>query len=467
MGGGCCSSNYACGTESCTATTLDPQSVTCGGIVGYYGCPLSVGGGCCPVGLICSPDDCVPPAGQSITDTSCPSKYTLCPESVGYGCCMSGLLCGTKACYRTIESFTTTLTTVDASGETTTLTATTSTTVSPNFTIMPSATEGQAGFKYFPTSVPKQDAISSSSSGLPKKTLGGLVGGGVALLIIIIAATIFIHRRLRHTEKVAQSSKKSSSKGRTGNDGTTVYTITKDENGSSISANGNGTSRRPSHGRTTSQSSEGVGYTEFGQPSSSTWGGYNAIPTSASEGGIRPSVDSASPGSYFDQRVSQQSAPHRYSVDSNDRSATGTPYGHGRQWSVSTTQGEPYTTVPQELDSQHITPELPGSLGASPLNSPGLAPTADNRRRSSSLGPKPPLSHNNPRRRSDSHQRGRSDSSSTGAAPQLGVLSENPEMHGFYGPADRQVGQTAAGLQSGDVSPTPGGSARTSFSVQR
>ncbi|KAI1869220.1 uncharacterized protein JN550_005850 [Neoarthrinium moseri] len=243
-----------------------------------------------------------------------------------------------------------------------------------------------------------------------------------------------IIRRLRRTAQIVQESKRGSS---TANQTTTsakpgyaTATVT-EVDAQEIDP----LSIRPSHLRAQSDPSvdgRGRHYSPARSPGLSSgrstppaWPGqYNPVPHNE-EGARHPSIDSANGGYYDAGRVSQMSqrTVQRSSYDSEMSQS------RNRHWSNAS-----------ELDGAHGLSELDTS-------------EAGGRRRSSSGAGRPSLAHG--RRSSDPHQRGRSDSSTPGIAP-LGTVSEANELHGYYGPPDRQVGQTAARVQPGPSTTPPG-----------
>ncbi|KAK1967643.1 hypothetical protein LY78DRAFT_702097 [Colletotrichum sublineola] len=225
LNGGCCQSGYVCATDSCYATTSAPQ--TCLGKVGYYACDAVMGGGCCPEGYRCERGgNCVAASGVAYSQ-SCPASYYLCPASLSYGCCRNGLGCAVSACYSTDPStytVTTTMTTTkDATHVmTTTLTATTvltpsrPTTAPTALATMDAQDPDQVVFKYYPSTVPKEQPLSSNtndSDGLTSGQIAGIVAGGVGLLIIVLVAAWIIIRHLNKVVQAVETSNKGTSSG--------------------------------------------------------------------------------------------------------------------------------------------------------------------------------------------------------------------------------------------------------------
>ncbi|KAI1156599.1 hypothetical protein F4825DRAFT_263470 [Nemania diffusa] len=224
VGGGCCPNNFECGTSSCFATTAGPTS--CGGTVGYYNCPLTLGAGtCCPVNLIC--DDgggCIPPVGVT-SSLSCPTSWFGCPVSLGGGCCRDSQVCGDNICYEKTPKtlpVSETKTTTDSRGHTT-ITVVTSTTVitdGPNTSGSSATAVGVAQF--VPSTVSKIAAVQTSDSGgghggLSSGALGGIIAGVIVVLIIVVVVAIFVILQLKKTEKkVDESAEKLSDSKREG-----------------------------------------------------------------------------------------------------------------------------------------------------------------------------------------------------------------------------------------------------------
>ena len=455
-------------------------------------------------------------------------------------------------------TFTTTMATEDSDGSPTVIETTITSTWTPGMTasdFIPTSwdfisdqtnTDQIVLNKVYPSTRPKIAAQgddhddNGGDEGLSASTLGGVIGGAVALVVIIILITIWITYRLRRNEKIIASEKRGTT---TNAVETTDYTATKRED-DSVTATRTDATPRPGKERGASTSSLGLaGVTPPPESNSapmemasrarnSVWGGYNAIPTNASEeGGLgQPSVKSSTQ-SYFDHRSrSTQPGPsaYRYSTESNtpgNNSGIVTPFSHARQWSGGSTAGEPSIVVtPQELDSRDIISELQGNAtartrenaqedlqhigpasssslvaGITPHFPPEISSSSNSRHGPGSMGggSRPPLSHRRQRSESggggvggySSHSMGRSDSSNTSAgggagAAILGFVSEATTegmMTGFYGPTNRQAGQTAAGLKvppqgrkgDGEADGEDGGdasgrnSSRTSFTIEK
>jgi hypothetical protein len=235
LSGGCCPTDRICGTDSCYAASTLPATVC--SVAGYVACGMAEGGmlfhgikdratlipvgGCCPQSYVCQVSGCSPSAGVVNTETCGVNSY-LCPESVGYGCCQNGNACGISACYATSATtfvFTETMTTTDAENLPHTATSTITTASTPT---VPTNIVNYTGLiaKVTPTAtaIPKTSPPSTSSSGgLTKVQLGGIIGGAVTLLAVLILATLFIILRLN---KVVKATTASRSRTRTSSSGT-------------------------------------------------------------------------------------------------------------------------------------------------------------------------------------------------------------------------------------------------------
>lgn len=401
---------------------------------------------CCPTGYICRKGGtCDPPVGAAST-TTCPQSYYLCASSLGGGCCFTGMGCDINGCYSTAPStFTVTsgVTTTNTAGSKITSVLTYTTTKTPSATI--SKTSAGAVVGYVQSTVSKIAAIetTSSSGGLNQAQLGGVIGGVVVILIVIIVAAFLIIRRLRKNAKIIAESKRGTS--------AAEQTVTSYKPGGAVTTTISEIEvhdvdplmleskiNRPAHLRARSDSSVDPMHPSparspglsSGQTTPPSWPGrYNPVPNSDS--GLRhPSLDSG-PEGYYDEtgRQSQMSrgSLNRTSYDSQASNPA------NRHWSY-------VSEVSGSADGAHGTSELEASDAAG-------------RRRSSSGATRPAVAHI--RRSSDPQQRGRSDSSAP-VLTTLGTLNEINELHGYYGPTDQQVGQTAARLsKSGDSPTTP------------
>lgn len=137
LGGGCCSTDRACGSDVCPAqsstdapdapvrpttdamtTTAAASTITGNGCpTGFYACSAYYQGGCCQVGRNCAKTNCpasasttlvsgsgitiVAPNGNGISTANlatgtCAGGWQTCAASNGGGCCPSGFACGTS-----------------------------------------------------------------------------------------------------------------------------------------------------------------------------------------------------------------------------------------------------------------------------------------------------------------------------------------------------------------------------------
>ncbi|KAH8678196.1 hypothetical protein BX600DRAFT_146881 [Xylariales sp. PMI_506] len=441
-GGGCCPDNYACASTYCYATTAGPTSAC--GRSGYYNCPSPNAGSCCPVGYICG-DQCTPPAG---TTQTCSASYFACPSSLGYGCCPNGMACGIGACYSTNPStavVTIPVTTTNSAGSRITSVVTETTVITPS--IITTSTGAGAIPKLVASTISKEAAIetnsSSGNSGLTQPQLGGIIGGVCVLLIAIIVAAIIIVRRLKKTAEVVESKRGSSAENQTrastkpGFGPPTVTEIDVND----IDPLMQTPSIRPSHllsrpeladvdlQQPSPARSPPLGPNQFVPP---TWSGqYNLVPSGGESSPRHPSIDSTTRG-YYDPAIypqPPQSAGDRTSYDSQATAPATATSRHGR-WS----------------NASEVSGSADGAHGFSELEALGDG----GHRRSGSGATRPAAAHI--RRNSDGHQRGLSDSSPVQAAL-LDTVTEVGELHGYYGPVNQQIGQTAARPESQPPSP--------------
>ncbi|UQC75436.1 uncharacterized protein CLUP02_02090 [Colletotrichum lupini] len=357
-----------------------------------------------------------------------------------------GLGCAVSACYSTEPSTvteTTTITTTNDAAQAITTTVTATAVLTPSRpTTAPIVATGasdpdQVVFKYYPSTVPKEQPISSgdgNSDGLTSGQIAGIVAGGVGLLIIVLVTAWIIIRHLNKVVQAVETSNKGTSSGAKSRPSMYEFKPTPSEV-DDLSIDPLMMSPRPSHRRYDSDTTADFTPPYRGTPGSG--GDYQAVPQ-GSGSDRHASYDSAYTGGYFDvapdrsQRASQGSSAwvglHRGSTDSQ-----GT-YAHLRHWSnaseASSDHGSAGTRTPlQELDSTPYVPEL----AASPVPDA----VADTRRRSGSglSGmSRPPAVHQRRRSSEGGHGRTRSDSS---APAGLSVVNEASELIGHYGPTDR------------------------------
>jgi len=404
--------------------------------------------------------------------TSCPVSYYLCAESFNYGCCQSGLGCAANACYATEPSTftiteTVTTTNADAQTITTTETATTALTPTPP-TALPTSPNPNAVAKFIPTKVAKVDSSSVPSNGggggLTKAQLGGIIAGAVILLLIVVTLAVIIIRRLNRVANAIDSRRESSAgagPGRSGQPNVAQYgKLSRSENDASGDDPQSFPGMEGRSGRDRSNSEFSTPYNfPSGNLSDAGSGGqaaYFDIPTrthnmpgihhhhhpaAVTNSSARPSIDSQAPSALHQSQQYGARPPHdRHLSNASEQSTDSNGAGIG--------VGSPL--IPAELGVEGgFVPELPAAVTP-----------ADGRRWSAGTGtagaaPSPRTSLAQARRRSEGHARGRSEGSASGTgtpgasggALQLGVVNEAVEfMHGYYGPSDERVGQTATGL---------------------
>ncbi|PKS05567.1 hypothetical protein jhhlp_008085 [Lomentospora prolificans] len=441
LGGGCCTSGYTCGTQSCFAMTEGP--VTCNGRTGYYACGADVGGGCCPVGSVCERGgQCVPVAGGVSYSHDCSANSYLCPAELGYGCCRNGYACGSDQCYATeplTNTFTQTVTTTDGD-DTKTLTRTVTTTMTlaadsePTGGTLPSRTTFE---KQYPSVVSKVSPLVTEAGGggggLSGAQIGGAVGGAIALLAIILTVAFFIIRRLNHVAKVVKESGPNSTTPGSQADTNDYFKGTADT--AEVESLSTDMSPRARH-RSTSESPSLFGFRSGSTPS----GGSGLSSRRHSHRSSTDSTGRNTPGTWT----------------KSDGTAISSTRASGSRTSGSIDAGMGSETEPDEiaeLETGERVVELPadpvatktevaGARNASPgrgfqksvvVAGGGGGPAAAAAGRGEGLAP-PAQGHK------------RSNSAAGRGAPQLDVVSEAGEFHGYYGPADsRLMGQTAAG----------------------
>lgn len=438
-GGDCCPDGYECGPTYCYAA--DPTTISACGKAGFIACGADMPGQCCQAGWACSGGTCVPPAGQTST-SSCDAGYFMCAASLGGGCCADGMGCQSNGCYRTASStYTISLevTTTNSAGSSITSVMTYTTTEAPSHATQANPVPVPAAVQ---STVSKMAAIetSASSGGLNHAQLGGVVGGVVAVFVAVIIAAFLVIRRLRkqNASIMAESKRGSSVANQTTTSskpgGAVTTTITEIGDTHDIDPLAlNDHFGRPRHLRAASDSSTAGKYDSparspalsSGRATPPAWPGQYQ-PVHNPENKAQQSVIYSSADGYDDaerQFQVSRASESRASYDSQTSNVRSRHYSN-----VSEVSGS--------WDGQHGTSELEDT-------------TAENSRRRSSSGASRPAPAYT-RRTSDAHQRGRSDSS----APVLAPLSEINE-HGYYGPSDRQVGQTAARLKAGNSPTTP------------
>lgn len=398
--------------------------------------------------------------------TSCPASYHLCPASFNYGCCQSGYGCATNACYVTTPStftITETITTTNEDGKTitTTQTATTALTPTPP-TALPTSLDPNAVAKFVPTKLPKLAASSTpdsgSGGGLSKKALAGIIAGAVILLIIVVTLAVIIIKRLNRVASEFESRRESTAggQGRSHQPDVAEYgKLPRSENDASgddpqnfLNVGGGRSGRDRSNSEYSTpynfpsgtQSDAGSGQAAyFDIPTRShNMPGNHPPGVGVANSSARPSIDSqATSALHHPQQYGARPNHDRHLSNASEQSADSNAGGG---------MGVGSPLIPAELGVDGgFVPELPVAL------------TPADARRLSGGGPRAPsprTSLTQARRRSEGHARGRSDSTTSGAGTPsasggvtLDVVNEAVEfMHGYYGPRDERVGQTATGL---------------------
>lgn len=421
-------------------------------------------GGCCPDGYLCqTAGDCVPPSGSPYT-YGCPASHYLCPSSANYGCCPDGMGCAVNQCYSTESSTITTTMTVKTTedGSVRTVTRTTVTVKTPDVpTAFPTldsedGSDDQALLKYFPTAVAKvsptnspDDKDDGGGGGLSTGQLGGIIAGAVAFLIIVLVGAYIIIRHLNKVVAAVSSTKQSSSSDNKPRPPMREFKPT-DSEIDALSVDPLMASPRPSYPRQASSPDYhfGAGSPDLSlsdQTPTSFGGAYQMV--SPGNNSRNTSIDETANNGlgYFDTlrgrppRLSQQSGastalPAAAKRASNDSHGT---YQHVRHWSNASegstdteAGGQHAQAALMELEGSPYVPELMGSPTVSAVGSP----RPEERQRSNS-GSRPPVAHQ--RKRSESRVGREQGAGST----QLGVVDE--EIHGFHGPSDQLMGQTA------------------------
>ncbi|RYP45094.1 hypothetical protein DL768_008525 [Monosporascus sp. mg162] len=273
-----------------------------------------------------------------------------------------------------------------------------------------------------------QTTGTEGSSGLTTPQLGGIIAGVVILLVVVIVAAVLIIRKLKQTEKAvakAESSKRDDSIGNQRSHKPSFGQPTISEvDGFDADPLMQSPSIRPSHIRSGSDDS----FTERSPsrtpkvPSTSTtppaWPGpYNPATISEAPSECRTHSMDSSRAAHDTSRYSQQT--QRVSYDSQG--------SRSRHWSNAS--------------------ELSGSAVDGPAKTELESEAAEqaNRRRSSTSAARTPIAH--ARKSSGGATRGRSESAAaTVALGTVNEFGELGELHGYYGPPDHAVGQTAERL---------------------
>ena len=358
----------------------------------------------------------------------CGDNSYLCPSELGYGCCRNGLACGKNQCYATEPTtlvFTRTMTTTDG-GNAKTLTSTVTTTSTPSVGAEPTGAASETQYiKFYPTAVPKVDPLITDTgddggggSGLSSAQIGGAVGGALALLAIILTAAFFIIRRLNHVAKVVkEGGPPSTTPGSPGDKPDYFNHKHRESEVDSFTTELASTSSPRTRHRSAS--------TDTSEPASSIFG--------------RQSTPGGGSSGFSSRRHS-----HRSSADSTAGRSTPGTWTRSNSTARSSTRASgsvdgavSYETEPDEiaeLEAGERIVELP----ADPVTR--KAETAASSGATTTLAPPPTLGQGQGHKRNNSAA-GR-------GAPQLDVVSEAGEFHGYYGPPDRLMGQTGAGQKA-------------------
>lgn len=367
---------------------------------------------------------------------------------MNFGCCQTGMGCAPNACYSTAPVPTTIVQriTTTSDGETITSTRTTVTTTTPTAPPRLVAQDPNVAAKFIPSTLPKTSASpppSAAAGGLTSSQLGGIIGGAVALLVVVLVAAFFILKRLNriHHSLASSPSEKSRSSHAPGAAHHQQYSHVSHDDTSidplMYPTPGTNTNTPPTGGRRRSASNQ---FSPTFDP--------NRTPRQVS-------VDSAAPGGtgYFDLPPRVHNVPGVRGRSSADSYAPH-PYHQRHQSNASDASdgigsgGVTSPLVVQELDSAGYV-ELPSGHGEE-----GYRSRANSGGGGSLISPRGSFQIGG----GGGGGRDVSPGFVLVGSPPLDVVNEHSEiMTGYYGPRDRQVGQTAAGLEVGvDVS-SPGG----------
>jgi hypothetical protein len=378
------------------------------------------------------------------------------------------MACAINQCYSTEPTTVTAqvVITTTQDGDEVTITTTEVTVSTPETpTSLPSGDEAGAEIiKYYPSVVDKvaQSSVpddNKDNGGLSTGALVGIVIGAVAFLVLVAVGAFIIIRHLNKVVAVVSDSKgqSDSSNSRSRSRPMRQYKPTDSDidafsvdplmmSPSRANTRTNLAALDRLHGPASPDLHDG---STTDQTPSSFIGMYQPVSTSGSR---HTSFDTG----YFDPLTSKPIRESQQTTSTTTWRVSGEShppgYTHARQWSNASdasTDGQDtaiamsgnvpgQSIVATELEAKPLVPEL---VGSPPLGSPLAAQLEEARRRSASnnstsIG-RPPLTHQ--RKRSTS---GHAASSSRGGndLPGLGVVSE--EIHGYYGPTDRMVGQT-------------------------
>lgn len=357
----------------------------------------------------------------------------------------SGMACGDGYCYETSPAtffVSSTVTTTNSNGDTITTTVTEATVITPGPGPGPGTSDSSQPLStiamIFPSSLPKLDSVdvdnSQGSGGLTTAQVGGVVTGVVVILIAIFAASFFIIRRLKKTAKIVAvaESKRDTSSGQNRSHKTSLQPTVTEVNDFDVDPLTQSPGFRPSHVRSESDSSfteRSTNHTPNMPSTSSTppvWSGqYHAAPpiSEAPSDGRHYSMDS-SRGAYDVSRFSQQTAQthQRVSYDSQ--------VSHSRNHSNASELSDLAVDGPAKLE-----------LESNPAVDQEAAASRRRASTSAAVRSPPPSSSPHVRRGSGGAARGRSESAA--AALYLSTVNEFSELHGYYGPPDHAVGETA------------------------
>lgn len=471
------------------------------------------------LGYVCGLADCTAPAGVSESD-NCPTGYYLCPSPYNYGCCQTTMGCALNACYATTPStfvFTATFTTKTGRTGKPVITTVTSTTVETP--TVPSGLPDDTNIyipKFIPTTQAKASEVAvasnsteSSSSGLTKPQIGGLIGGLMALLVIVVVAAVFIIRSLQKTSKAVKRAERRNTGG--AGTGNSSRHTPKDSGG------GGGGTRPPKMQPTPSQINQ-MEYNDLlenvhsesplppsgpRKPNMSSTSGSTPVPPFPSAHG-KISSDFSSPSNgvdgepvtgYFDTPTSSQSRPGHVSVSTDVRTSTDSQNQRQRYRSriasnaselsgESNVVGSPLQPAELGVDGGFI-PELPPSTTGGfmhapyvphapqtiqPLGQAGVDPEmqqplmtghardwsgssattsayAPNYAPGPAAGYAPGYAQGHSRERSNSSQQTQHHQQ----PPRLTAVAEAAEnLHGHYGPTNLAVGQTQTYTENGN-----------------
>ncbi|KAI0025304.1 hypothetical protein F4780DRAFT_426091 [Xylariomycetidae sp. FL0641] len=408
-GGGCCPENFSCGTSSCYAATAGPSSAC--GQLGRFSCPLSAG------------------AGRRLRSTARSTILPIMPVRL--------------LCLPFIPRIWMLRKREDSKGSTTITVVTSTATVSdgpPTTSSTSVAASTGAVSQAVASTVAKMDAIQtdtgdgdgSGGGGLSSAALGGIIAGVIIVLITVIVAAFFIIRHLKRAEKAAQKAEKAAESRRESSSG--QHTRSR--------------SRKPGFGTTSVSEVDGTDVDPLGQPRHSSNRRDRSVSNSSAGGrNLHGGSGTSSPPFYISNFSSIVPSD---ASDGRQSSLDSYPHHHGNPQRVSQQSQPPQRpsydsqvsrpTVMHERQNSDVS-EVAESHGVSELETPMSTSAA---RRSSGGGNAPGTTAGK------APARGRGDSN---AAAPLSTVNETEndfsELHGYYGPPELGVGQTAARLARG------------------